>query len=217
MALVVGVLAALGCGVAALGVPAVLGRLPGQPGDVGRRPGLRWRAVLLSAVAGGSIGAAIGVGPTLLFLLPLVPLGVALGLVDAHTHLLPTRLVWPGLAVTAVLAAVAALVGADAAAYQRAVVAALVVWAVFHALWWVHPDGMGYGDVRLSTLLGFALGYLGWAEVVLGVYGAFVVFALASVARAVVRRDRGVLREALPFGPFLLVGSLAAVVAGGLG
>ena len=211
----VGMLAAVGCGVAGLGVPALVATLPGPPGAVAARPGTRTWSVLLCAGSGAVVGVGVGADWALLVLLPLVPIGVALALVDAHTHLLPTRLIWPSLAAAVVLGAVAALLGHDAGDLLRAVVAAAVTFGLFHALWWVHPAGMGYGDVRLSALVGFALGYLGGTEVLLGVYGAFVAFALAGVVRAVRRRQRAALREPLPFGPFLLAGALAGIVLAG--
>ena len=95
-------------------------------------------------------------------------------------------------------------------------VKAVAVFAFFYALWWVHPAGMGFGDVRLSAVLGFALAYLGWPELVVGVYAAFLAFALPGLLVAVLRRDRGVLKAAYPFGPFLLAGALAGVVLGDL-
>ncbi|QWF20313.1 A24 family peptidase [Nocardioides sp. LMS-CY] len=221
------VAAALGavvCGVAGLGVPALISRIPepasAAPDDpprytpVAARPGLAWRAALVSAAAGGLVGASLGLVWPLLYLLPLVPVAVALGVVDLHTHLLPTRVIWPTLGATALLAVVAALLDGDGDALVRAAVGGLIVFVCFHALWWVYPAGMGYGDVRLSALVGFALGYLGWAELVVGVYGAFLVFALLGVVRALVRRDRGALRTPLPFGPFLLVGALGGVTLG---
>lgn len=214
-------LGAIVCGAAGLGVPALIRRIPEpasaeQPryGPVAARPGLAWRAAVAAAVAGALVGASIGLTWPLLYLLPLVPVGVALAVVDLHTHLLPTRVIWPTLAATAGLALAAALLGDDRGALLRAVVGGIVVFVVFHLLWWVYPAGMGYGDVRLSALVGFALGYLGWGELVVGVYGAFLVFAVLGVVRAGVRRDRDALRAALPFGPFLLAGAVGGVVLG---
>ena len=84
----------------------------------------------------------------------------------------------------------------------------------FHALWWIHAAGMGYGDVRLAAALGFALGYVGWAALVIGIYGAFLVFGLGGLVVALVRWDRSRLKTAYPFGPFLLAGALVGVVVG---
>lgn len=213
------------CGLAGLGVPRLIARIPepvpkdgeeavARYGPVAALPGLAWRAAVVSAVAGGLIAGSVGLDWPLLFLLPLVPVAVALAFVDLHTHLLPTKVVWPTLGGTAVLAAVAAVADDDPVALLHAVVGAVVVFAFFHALWWFYPAGMGYGDVRLSAVVGFVLGYFGWAELLVGVYGAFVVFAVLGVVRAAVRRDRRSLGDALPFGPFLLGGVLLGVVAG---
>ena len=40
--------------------------------------------------------------------------------------------------------------------------------SVFWLLWFIHSAGMGFGDVRLAALLGFALGHLGWGELLVG-------------------------------------------------
>lgn len=209
-------LGALLCGAGGLGVPALIRRTQDpRYSHLAALPGLALRAAVLAAISGGLLGAAVGLDWPLLFLLPLVPVGVALAVIDLHTHLLPTRMIWPTLAVTVVLAAVAALAGDDLDAFVRAVIGGAVVFAFFHALWWIYPSGMGYGDVRLSAVVGFALGYVGWAALAVGVYGAFLVFAAVGVVRAGVRRDRSALRTPLPFGPFLLGGVVAGVVLGG--
>ena len=220
------VLGGLVCGAAGLGVPALIARIPepapkegeepeARYGPVAPLPGLWLRAALVAAVSGALLGGAVGLDWPLLFLLPLVPVSVALAFVDLHTHLLPTKVIWPTLAGTVVLAAVAALADGDPWAFVHAAIGGTVVFACFHALWWIYPAGMGYGDVRLSALVGFVLGYLGWAELLVGVYSAFLVFAVLGVARALVRRDRSALRTPLPFGPFLLAGALAGIVLGG--
>jgi leader peptidase (prepilin peptidase) / N-methyltransferase len=209
-----GVLAAAACGIAGLGVPVLVGSLPGPAGEVAAVPGLRWRAALLAAAAGAVVGVSLGWEWALLVLLPLVPVEVALGLVDRHTHLLPTRLIWPSLVVAAVLAGVAALLSGDGGAIVGAVVGGLGSLVVFHALWWVYPDGMGYGDVRLATLVGFQLGFLGAAELLTGAYAGFALFALVGIGRGVRHRRWAAMREPLPFGPFLLVGALVGVVVG---
>jgi leader peptidase (prepilin peptidase)/N-methyltransferase len=209
------VVGAVVCGVSGLGVPTLIARMRDERyAHVATLPRLVLWATLTGAVAGALVGGAIGPDWSLLFLLPLVPVAVALAFIDLHTHLLPTRLVWPTLAGTVVLAAVAAVADGDPEAFLRAAIGGAVVFGFFHALWWVYPAGMGYGDVRLSSIVGFVLGYLGWAELLIGVYGAFLVFAVLGVLRAVARRDRSALRTSLPFGPFLLAGILLGAVLG---
>jgi leader peptidase (prepilin peptidase)/N-methyltransferase len=125
-------------------------------------------AVPLAAAAGALVGASVGVSWPLLYLLPLVPVGVALGLIDARTHLLPTAIIWPTFAGVAVLAALSGLLEDDPDALVRAAIGSAVVFLCFHALWWIHPAGLGYGDVRLSAVHGLALGYHGWGELFVG-------------------------------------------------
>jgi leader peptidase (prepilin peptidase) / N-methyltransferase len=96
----------------------------------------------------------------------------------------------------------------------RALIAMVVLRTVFWVLWWIHSAGMGFGDVRLSALLGFALGYLGWAQALVGIYAGFLLFVVPGIVVAIVRRDRRFLRVAIPFGPFLLVGAVIGVLAG---
>jgi leader peptidase (prepilin peptidase)/N-methyltransferase len=227
--------AALLCAVGGLLVPRLIDRLPepppadaageGDTGDVQEEPkepyaaiaatrGLAWRCATAAAVAGGLVGAGTGWAWALLFLVPLVPVGVALAVVDLRTKLLPTRIVRPAHAAVLVLAGAAAALDTDGRAYVRALAAMLVVRSVFWLLWWIRSAGMGFGDVRLSALLGFALGYLGWGEVVVGTYSGFLVFGLPGLLVALVRRDRAFLRTAFPFGPFMLAGALLGVVAG---
>ena len=231
-------LGAAACGAAGLLVPALIARIPEpepEPADtdpeqgadeepappvptyaeVAAAPRLRLTSAVVCVGAGGLVGAAVGLAWPLLLLLPLVPVGTALAVVDLRTHLLPTAVVAPAFVGVAVMAVVSALLEADLDALVRAVVAAAAVSALFYLLWWTYPAGMGFGDVRLSAVLGLALGYLGWGELVTGLYGAFLLFSVPGLLLAVLRRDRMLLKAAFPFGPFLLGGALLGVVAGG--
>jgi leader peptidase (prepilin peptidase)/N-methyltransferase len=102
--------------------------------------------------------------------------------------------------------------------YGRAWLGALAVSAALLALALIGPSGLGMGDVKLGPALGLYLGFLSWNAVLVGIAAGFVLAAvvgLALVARdAIARRAvSGALRRALPFGPFLLVGTLVGLVA----
>ena len=87
----------------------------------------------------------------------------------------------------------------------------LVAYGSFFLLWWIHPRGLGYGDVRLSGVLGLALGYLGWGELVTGLYAGFL---LGGVGGGLLTMLKVLGRRAFPFGPFMVLGALAGVVWG---
>lgn len=217
--------AALLCGVPGVLVPWLIAAVP-EPepveGDepktpyavVAARPGLALRAALLAALAGAVIGFSVGWAWPLVFLLPLVPVSVALGVIDLHTHLLPSRIVIPALLVTLSLVGLVWVVERDTDALVRALVGMVATRSLFWLLWFIRSAGMGFGDVRLSAVLGLALGYLGWGELLVGVYTGFLVFGVPGLVIAVVRRDRQLLRTAFPFGPFMLAGALAGIALG---
>lgn len=198
---------------------AASGERPGLPpappkelyADIAALPNLAAKTAAATALVGGVLGASVGWSWSLLFLLPLAPIGVALTVVDWRTTLLPTRVIAPTYAVTVLAVAVAAV----AQGRTDLVVHALIGWAVmggiFFVLWFIYPRGLGYGDVRLSGILGLALGGLGWAELATGIYGAFL---LGGVGGALLSLLRIVNRKRFPFGPFMLVAALAAVALG---
>ena len=174
-------------------------------------PGLARRTAAASALAGGIVGAAVGWSWDLLFLLPLVPVSVALTVVDWRTTLLPTRVIAPTYAVTVATILLAAAAQGSTATIVHALIGWAVMGGIFFVLWFIYPRGLGYGDVRLSGVLGLALGARGWAELATGIYGAFLIGGLGG---ALLSGLRIVDRKRFPFGPFMLVAALAAVALG---
>ncbi|HSE08200.1 MAG TPA: A24 family peptidase [Nocardioidaceae bacterium] len=179
--------------------------------DLAAHPGLAQKSALASALAAGVVGARLGWDPALLVWAYLVPVGVALAFIDWRTRLLPTKVIAPSYAVVVALTLVAALVSGDWDSLIRAGWGWLIAGATFFVLWFVYPRGMGYGDVRLSGLLGISLGYLGWAELLTGIYAGFLIGGVGGLLLSLLRI---VDRKAYPFGPFMLVGALVGVLAG---
>ncbi len=178
--------------------------------DVAALPGLRWKAALVSGLAGGLLGARIGWHPALLFLLYLVPVCVALSVVDWRTRYLPTRLIAPSYVVVGVLAVLAAALTSDWAALATSVVGWLATFAFFWLLWRLLPaGGMAYGDVRLAGLLGMALGWIGVPQLTLGLYTAFVLGGVVGLLLTLVKVFH---HRHSPFGPHLCLGALLGVV-----
>jgi leader peptidase (prepilin peptidase)/N-methyltransferase len=168
-----------------------------------------WLA-LAAAVVGAAIGLALGWTGALLYLVPFVPIGVVLLVVDWRTTLLPNAIIFPTYALLVVLIPLAALVDQDLHSLYRAGWGWLVVGGLFAVLWW-SLNAWGYGDVRLAGLLGPALGYLGWSEMLVGLALMFFLGGIGGAVLAVVRRS---VRGRMPFGPAMLLGAAIAAVAG---
>jgi len=138
--------------------------------------------------------------------------GAILGYIDARTRFLPSVIIWPTYAVVGAGLVAAAAATGEWGSLRRAAIAGAIGFAVFYVLWFAFPRGVGFGDVRLSGLLGLALGWLGWGEFASGLYGGFF---LGSVVGIVLIATRVMTRKQMvPFGPFMLAGALAGVLLG---
>lgn len=188
--------------------------LPPSFADVAATPRLGPGCAVASAAAASVLASAVGPDPALVGLVPLVPVGVALAVVDARTRLLPRAIVLPATGALLVLAVVGALLVDAREDLLRAVAGLLVARSAYWVLWFLRSAGLGFGDVRLAALVGLALGWLGWSELLVGLYAGFLVFGVPGALLALLRRDASLLRTAYPFGPFLLVGALLGIVLG---
>ena len=127
---------------------------------------------------------------------------IVLSVIDVRTRRLPNRIVLP--------AALAVLAAHIAVAPDRAlewVAAALGAFALLLVAALAYPGGLGMGDVKLALLLGAALGWAVGAAIVIG-------FVAAGLAGAVLIVGNGwsARRAALPLGPVLAFGALAALL-----
>ncbi|GAA3744053.1 A24 family peptidase [Plantactinospora mayteni] len=135
---------------------------------------------------------------------------VPLLFVDVAVHRLPDRLTYAAAAGTLGLLGVAALVDGDFSAWWRAVLAGLGA-ALFLAgtTLLLGRRGFGLGDAKLALSAVAVLGWLGWPAVVVGALLTFGASALCGLALLATRRiGRG---GHLPFGPFLVLGTLATL------
>lgn len=168
--------------------------------------GLTQAAVVAASLA---MLVALDVRIALVAFLWLVPVLVLAAVVDARTFLIPKRVVWVGFSVGLVLISVTSVLRGHPELIRNALIGSAMYFAVLFGTNLVNPAGMGFGDVRLSVVLGL---YLGWLDLRLPIYGLLlasvlgVVFGLVRRATAVTEADK-----AFPFGPGLAVGTLGAV------
>ncbi|MGM1028530.1 MAG: prepilin peptidase [Actinomycetota bacterium] len=176
----------------------------------------RWVPGALAAV-GGAAAAALAEHWAVAIAYCALAVGCALLVaVDQAVLRLPDAIVWPTTLAVAALLLVAAATTGEWGRLGTALLAALVVGAGYFVLAWFAPSSLGLGDVKLSLVLGLALGWFGWRAVLLGTLGGFLVFALVALLLLATRRTT--LRSDLPFGPWMILGAalgLGWVVVGG--
>jgi leader peptidase (prepilin peptidase) / N-methyltransferase len=137
-------------------------------------------------------------------------LGVALAAIDIATQRLPDPLTLPAYPILIILLTGAALASPDFAALARALLGGLALAGAYLLLALVRPGQLGGGDIKLAGIAGIALGWLGWPTLVAGAALGFVLSALVGLALLAARRVY--LHSAICFGPFLIGGSLVAML-----
>jgi leader peptidase (prepilin peptidase)/N-methyltransferase len=181
--------------------------------DCGEPISARYPLVELgTAVLFAVVALRFGLDPVLPAYLYLAAVGVALTLIDLDVRRLPDVLTLPSYPVALVLLGAAAFFGSDSGGFLRAVLGGLAMFSLYFGLCFAYPAGMGFGDVKLSGVLGLYLGWLGWGVWALGLFLGFFLGGLVGVA--LMLRGRGGRKTAVPFGPFMLVGVLLAILLG---
>lgn len=132
--------------------------------------------------------------------------------VDLRTRRLPREITNVGLVIGALLLTAAAIVNDEPERLWMMLIGAAITTLL---LWLIHVlsgGDFGEGDVRLAPLLGL---YLGWLNPTLVFVALLVAFVAGATVGAVLLATRRVQRDAsLPFGPFLALGTMAAVLVG---
>ncbi|MGZ4205381.1 MAG: prepilin peptidase [Actinomycetota bacterium] len=144
---------------------------------------------------------------------PLLWVLVVLSFIDLEHKLLPNRIVGPSLATGVVLTGVAAALGPGAGAWVRALAGGAVAFGFFLLLAIISPRGMGMGDVKLSSVLGLALGYLGWGRLFVGLLLSFIAGAVGGIGLIAARKAG--MKSEVPFGPYLALGTIVSILFGG--
>ncbi len=137
---------------------------------------------------------------------------VAITFIDLDHYIIPNRVLYPSLFIAIPLLVVAAAAQGEWRHLERAIIGAASAWAFFLILHLISPRGMGFGDVRLSFLLGLFLGWLDLRHVFLGVFFGFLLGSIVGLVLLALRR-RG-RKDHIPFGPFLAAGAVIAVLFG---
>lgn len=165
-----------------------------------------------AAVDAATVPDAVAGWLTLVAFLVLTAVSIALALIDLDTKRLPNVIVLPSLLAGILLLGAAAVLRGDVPALVGAGIGGAALFLFYFLLAVIKPGGMGGGDIKLAAVLGLYLGFLGWGNLVVGAFAAFLFGGLFSIALLIARRAGR--RSQIPFGPWMILGAWVGVFAG---
>jgi leader peptidase (prepilin peptidase)/N-methyltransferase len=172
-------------------------------------------AELTTAVTFAALALRLGLRPVLPAFCYLAAVGAALAIIDIQHQRLPDVLTLTSYPVALILLGLAALAGPDGGRHFRDALIGMVATGLFYLLQaLIYPAGLGWGDVKLSGLIGLYLGWLGARVLLAGLLAGYLLAALTGIALLVTRRATR--KSRIPFGPFMLAGALIAILASGV-
>lgn len=173
-----------------------------------------WPSGAVTAAVFAVLWLRLQASPLLPALCYLAAVGVPLAFIDARHKRLPDLLTLPSYPVALALLAVAApFVHSGVRHLVYGLIGMAAVWLVFVLQAFVYPAGIGWGDVKLSGLIGLYLGWFGVSTLLAGIIGGYLLAALAGIGLIVARRATR--KSQIPFGPFMIAGALAVLLAHG--
>jgi len=168
-------------------------------------------AGIVTAAALAAMWLRFGAAPELPAFCYLAVAGVPLGFIDARYQRLPDLLTLPSYPIgLAALGIGAIFVAGGGRHFVHGLIGMAAVWLFFVLQVLVYPAGMGWGDVKLSGIVGLYLGWFGAGAVIAGLLGGYLLAALTGIGLIATRRATR--KSHLPFGPFMLAGALTVIV-----
>lgn len=138
----------------------------------------------------------------------LVTVLVILSAIDLQHQIIPNRVIYPSIPLALAAMGGVALARGDAGIILRSLAGLAIGGVPLGLLALFLPRGMGMGDAKLAAFTGTFLGF----QQLTALFLAFLTGSLAGIALiAAGRRDR---KSRIPFGPFLALGALLALMFG---
>lgn len=171
---------------------------------------VRIAGATITAITFGALSFRFGLSWILPALLAFAAASTVLTLVDLAEKRLPNAVIFPTLAVVAVLLLPPTWISGEWVALLWALIGAAAMFAVYFLLALISPSSMGMGDVKLALVIGLLLGWFGLNAWLVALLAAFVVGGLVALVALLLRRVT--LRGSIPFGPSMLAGALIALL-----
>ena len=171
---------------------------------IGRLP-----TAFLSAAALGLAGWCAGLAPMLPAVIAFAIEGTTLSIVDLAERRIPNYLLLIGVATVGPLLIAGLIVSSDWSALLWGAIGAVAMFVFYLLLALIDARAMGMGDVKLAPIVGAMLGVHGLSWWLVGLLATFAIGAVAAIVQLVRRRGQG--RAGIPFGPFMVAGTLVAL------
>jgi len=180
------------------------------------------RFMVVEAITGGLFTAVYvryGFEVEFVILAAAVSLLVVVALIDLEHGLILNKIIYPSLFALILLSPFWSELGLSRSflgndglvgTLLNSVITGLGSFLVFLAIAMAYPRGMGGGDVKLGGVIGLLVGYPG---ALLALWLAVVTGGIVAIGLVVLRKMGR--KDAMPFGPFLAVGAIVALLAGG--
>lgn len=164
----------------------------------------------LAVVLGGAWHAyPLWMLPDLLFF---AWLSIVVAFIDFDFHKILNVIIYPSTIVTLILLILASWGTGSWPALGRAAIAGVVLSLFYLLLGFLWPGGMGMGDVKLAVLIGLNLGWLGWQQVIVGGFAAFIIGG--AISGILLAMKRVTTHGGIPFGPSMVIGAWIGILFG---
>jgi leader peptidase (prepilin peptidase) / N-methyltransferase len=145
---------------------------------------------------------------SLLYYLYIVSSLIAIFFIDLEHGIIPNKIVYPAVIISLLYLAVF-----HTTSLPQYILSALAAFVFFFLLYvFTKKKGMGLGDVKFALLMGLILGFPG---IVIALYIAFLTGAFIA-CMLVLWRKKKFGGGTVPFGPFLVLGTLISLFVGGI-
>ncbi len=164
----------------------------------------------LTVVLGGAWHAyPLWMLPDLLFF---AWLSIVVAFIDFDFHKILNVIIYPSIIVTLLLLGLASWGTGSWPALGRAAIAGVVLALFYLLLGFLWPGGMGMGDVKLAVLIGLNLGWLGWQQLIVGGFAAFIIGG--AISGILLAMKRVTTHGGIPFGPSMVIGAWIGILFG---
>lgn len=137
---------------------------------------------------------------------------LVLVLTDLDHKRIPNRILYPATVAAIILLTAGAAADGTLAAVPRALAGGGIFFGLLLLIALAARGGFGMGDVKLAVLLGTFLAFQSWDTLWSGIFLAFLIGGGVSLLLLITRRKGR--KDAIPFGPPLIIGAWAALAWG---